>query len=639
MNTIKTILEQNEFSFSDIANHLKTLQELIYQNPSASSLYLPAFYHISNDKVAQSSDLQPALTLTYAAFLNNLSISEIKDSFNIVKSQGNDWIIARCTSDVLKSRPELSGLMYEEFKKTSQNINTNNQYRYVSALTSIIKASPTDESLKILNESLSLYPAIQSKLMENLPSIYQSKPELSEDIWKIITTHTPKNSSELSVLYKNLSQICSTSPNRIYDSLVIIKQHILSSQNDAASLQSVYKSLESMRTHEKFKNEIDDVVSLGLSNPNNSRETRKVAHRILGNYEELCSSISIGQRVEKDEENPMGWKNIDEIQPTKTCVLFLGGDGTISDKRANGYLKSIEQLFQREQMSEDVALYSVVYDFGGWNDRDIVFNANNARSHLMQEHKRNVKTKHPLNDDTIKPRYIKKIFDTAFLPRISDKNGKKISKEEAMQNIRKLNIVAHCHGAYTFLKLEEMMSDKMKELGYTKQEQEQIQKELLCVAHAPYCPLGVSKSTLISFCSAQDDEVSHYNNFQMEIANLNRQEEMKLSYFPEKQGNVFICSSLGEGVEEHNFIGYDINQKGLSNEGKAILALSGRAIVNGVRGSIRNEPLTDTGTLVCGNDDTYKKIFRKIKENGKVIYNKILYNTLQKHKNAQQISH
>ncbi|MBE6447963.1 MAG: hypothetical protein E7018_01520 [Alphaproteobacteria bacterium] len=636
MDTIKAILEQNEFSFSDVANHLKNIQVLISQHPSDASLYLPAFYHISNDKVAQSSDLRPSLCATYAAIISKLSYPEIEDSFDIIKSQGNGWIITNCTSDILKSRPELSGMMYEEFKRLSENMNINNQYGYVSALKSIITASSPNNSLKILNESMSLVPGIQSNIMEFLPSIYQQKPEISEDIWKIITTTAPKDSSQLSILYKNLSQICGISPDRIDDSLVIIKQYILSSQNDAASLKSAYKSLESMRTHEKFKNEIDNIINMGLSNPNNSKESGKVAHRILGNYEELCSSISIGQRVEKDEDNPMGWKNIDEIQPTETCVLFLGGDGAIFDKRANGYLKSLEQLFQREQMNEDIALYSVVYDFGGWDDRDIVFNANNARTHLMQTHKRNVKIKSHLNDDTMNPRYIKKIFDTAFLPRISDKDGKRISTEEAMQNIRKLNIVAHCHGAYTFLKLEDMMTAKMKELGYTKQEQQQIQKQLLCVAHAPYCPLGISKSTLISFCSAQDDEVSHHNNFQTEIVNLNKQGEMTLSYFPERQGNVFICSSLGEEVEQHNFIGYDINQKGLSNEGKAILALSGKAIVNGVRGSIKNEPLADTETLICGQDDNLKKIFNKIKENGKAIYNKILYNSIQRHKVAQQ---
>lgn len=70
-----------------------------------------------------------------------------------------------------------------------------------------------------------------------------------------------------------------------------------------------------------------------------------------------------------------------------------------------------------------------------------------------------------------------------------------------------------------------------------------------------------------------------------------------------------------------------------------ILALSGRAIVNGVRGAIRNEQLSDTETLVCEQDDRYKKVFKKVQENGKVIYNKILYNSIQKHKIEQQASH
>ena len=66
------------------------------------------------------------------------------------------------------------------------------------------------------------------------------------------------------------------------------------------------------------------------------------------------------------------------------------------------------------------------------------------------------------------------------------------------------------------------------------------------------------------------------------------------------------------------------------------MVLSGKAIVNGVRGSIKNEPLADTETLICGQDDNLKKIFNKIKENGKAIYNKILYNSIQRHKVAQQ---
>ena len=143
-------------------------------------------------------------------------------------------------------------------------------------------------------------------------------------------------------------------------------------------------------------------------------------------------------------------------------------------------------------------------------------------------------------------------------------------------------------------------------------------------------------SSLISFCSAKDDEVSHHNNFQQQIMALNQQKEMKLSYFPNQQGEVFICSGMGEGVEEHNFIGYELNQKGLSNEGKAILAFSGKAITNGLKKSINKELLTDTQTLICGEDDNYKRIFNATAENGKKIYKKILSQSILKHKIVKQ---
>ena len=86
----------------------------------------------------------------------------------------------------------------------------------------------------------------------------------------------------------------------------------------------------------------------------------------------------------------------------------------------------------------------------------------------------------------------------------------------------------------------------MKELGYSRQEQAQIQKELLCVAHAPFAPLGVSKSTMISFVSAQDWEIRHYNNFEKEIRPLSKNNKVLLSYFPDKKGEMFLAPSLGE---------------------------------------------------------------------------------------------
>ena len=77
-----------------------------------------------------------------------------------------------------------------------------------------------------------------------------------------------------------------------------------------------------------------------------------------------------------------------------------------------------------------------------------------------------------------------------------------------MKRIRNLTVFAHCHGAYVFLKLEEMMQDKMKELGYTADERNIIQKQLFCVAYAPLTPVGINKSNVINFASAWDDAIN-----------------------------------------------------------------------------------------------------------------------------------
>lgn len=82
--------------------------------------------------------------------------------------------------------------------------------------------------------------------------------------------------------------------------------------------------------------------------------------------------------------------------------------------------------------------------------------------------------------DEYNPQYVDSLFEKAILPRISSLNGKeKLSVEEACKRIRKLNIVAHCHGAYVALKLEEKMQAKMNELGYSNEERKQIQSQML----------------------------------------------------------------------------------------------------------------------------------------------------------------
>ena len=162
------------------------------------------------------------------------------------------------------------------------------------------------------------------------------------------------------------------------------------------------------------------------------------------------------------------------------------------------------------------------------------------------------------------------------------------------------------------------MQQKMAELGYSVQDCSKIQRQLLCITQAPYAPFGVSKSTMISFASAKDDEVSHYNNFEMEIRQMSMNNNVLFSYFPGKQGELFLVPSLGDAVEQHNFIGYDTHQQGLSSEGQAWTKFIGNAIVNGVKHSISNaeEPLPSTKELVCGSDQNAQKCFERLKDNG-----------------------
>jgi len=240
----------------------------------------------------------------------------------------------------------------------------------------------------------------------------------------------------------------------------------------------------------------------------------------------------------------------------------------------------------------------------------------------MQKYHRKVKPKGKyISPDTVNPRYIKQIFDRIFLPRLTDEKGERLSFNEAKKRIRRLNIIAHCHGAYTFLKLEEMMQNKMQELGYGKMERQAIQKQLLCTAIAPYCPLGVSKSTMISFCSAEDDEVSHYNNFQREIHRLSGEKKLELSYFPQERGELFLTPTFGS--EEHNFLGFDMMNGKLGRDGCTAVYFMGNVIANGLKSSLNDTPLPEIKNLLCSGDKKNEQMFAAILKNGENAYAEI----------------
>lgn len=477
---------------------------------------------------------------------------------------------------------------------------------------------------------------IQSYRISHLPrGIEMKKNSEITDINKLAVDQHPEflelvqndDAFNFGRLYENLEKVISEDEKKIPQCLDIIRSKISDPTQTSFDLKKAYELLGKIKNKNQYNKQATEILLNGLNNIQNSTISKKEAYRQLGKVDELTSRIYIGTRAKKTNAYPHGFKFVNNISPDETAILFLGGNGTNSERIANGYLSDLEKLMDFHKVRKKVSLYAVVYDFGEIEDSAVTFNDYFARKKLIQEHHRNVKISQQLNEDTLHPRYVDDLFNKVFLERICDKNNNRLSIEDACAKIRKLTVVAHCHGAYTFLKLEEKMQHKMKELGYSRQEQAQIQKELLCVAHAPFAPLGVSKSTMISFVSAQDWEIRHYNNFEKEIRPLSKNNKVLLSYFPDKKGEMFLAPSLGEDVEQHGFLGYNTNKKGLNVEGKFILGLSGNIIANGVKNSLSGKPLPPVKEIACGQNKKLLEFFDKLQENGKKMWQQISLNT------------
>ncbi|MBP5534511.1 MAG: hypothetical protein J6Y03_03290 [Alphaproteobacteria bacterium] len=409
------------------------------------------------------------------------------------------------------------------------------------------------------------------------------------------------------------------------------------------------------------------------------------------------SHVIIGQRVEKSEENPHGFKHVFSVPPDKPAVLFFGGTGTEvdkgSDKSANGYLShletylkksGIEKILKEQTNTTDIkkalGLYSIIYDFGKTIDGGISCEKDLARGTLFAKHKqiwspvrfkiinnkiyrflfdderefREMQNKEyaksgssfryslvadveDINPETLKPNYIDELFNNVFLSRICDENGKKLPIEEACKRVRNVTVCAHCHGAYTFLKIEEKMQQKMMEVGYSNEERAKIQSQLLCVALSPDAPLGVSKSTMISFISSFDIRligIYNYNNFKEEIKEMTRvrKEKIEPSYFPGKKGEFFLIHKIYDSSDwldgadgEHNLLNSSQSEP-MSEDGKILFEFAANAITNGIKSSLEKTPLPSIEELVCGQSEKDKSLFQTFKKNGEELWAKMKKN-------------
>ncbi|MBP5160577.1 MAG: hypothetical protein ILP11_00795 [Alphaproteobacteria bacterium] len=340
------------------------------------------------------------------------------------------------------------------------------------------------------------------------------------------------------------------------------------------------------------------------------------------------SSVEIGQRVTKTPDNPYGFNIVKTVPIDQPVILSMGGTGSTNKfpSVANGYLSRLEQWLNANGIKEGVGFYGVMYNFASHHDLC-------SRKLLFQQHHRNpTKRVETYDEETLNPAYVEDVFQKAFLGRISDEKGQRLSVDEAVSRMRKLTVFAHCHGAYTFLKVEEKMQNKMRELGYSPTERARIQKELVCVAHAPHAPLGVSKSTMISFASGSDPEIPHYNNFTKELISM-PVASWRNSYFPEERGEVIIAPTLGDEAEQHNFIP---NDPALNPRGRSLYRLEGATLAHATQRYLSNSSKPKTPLeIICGQRDDIKKYMDVLKRKGEELWDR-LRTSAQKRRQTQR---
>lgn len=250
------------------------------------------------------------------------------------------------------------------------------------------------------------------------------------------------------------------------------------------------------------------------------------------------------------------------------------------------------------------------------------------------------------------PEYLDKMFNAILLPRITDNVGERLPLELAQQQIRKINFIAHCHGAYIALMMHERMKIKMQELGYSNTEINKIFSQLLVVALNPDCPLSVTHSPFISFCSGHDiqemyKEAKHAGNHIIEFV-ITHLSKIKTGFLGDNAGNVFFVNHRFYLIEdkermdavklfmnlmhnnlidnttsanEHNNI--HITHTEHTDEGKLLMRLMHNIIQSGIHNSMSQNsefnPLPNISNLILDgkNDSQITKEFNQMVINGK----------------------
>ncbi|MCR4917628.1 MAG: hypothetical protein K5912_01640 [Alphaproteobacteria bacterium] len=181
---------------------------------------------------------------------------------------------------------------------------------------------------------------------------------------------------------------------------------------------------------------------------------------------ETTSTIGLLKRVRKTKKNRYGIMPVKQIPGDNVCVVCLGGNGSRSDKAANGNAKIVgEEVI--DYLGVDIPLYSVRYDFA----EEDAYGQYARYKYLSEASLRSAST--AMGDFQ---RYLSLYEDnvTAQFKRVLNRlllgGGKKRSVDSIDGNLRDLKIFINENPAKIVSKMNKMLYENMLKVGYTAAE-------------------------------------------------------------------------------------------------------------------------------------------------------------------------
>ena len=620
----------DRFDFNETRRLLDKVMEALKDYPQTAKFVDMEFIRdLQND---YCSSLVINYSQIFRLIMKTKTLDEQKNYLRELKNI-NPALLANFEDIAIKENPDL---IDDVFNARLKSILTESKDKNANrSVMSVILASPTAEKCEqLLNRAFDLrVPEIcRNKNLPFIEGIYQKFPQTIDTVFNHI-----KNCKNSPYYFAALADVALFDEYKAEEALCEMHNRVQQGSIDEASLQKYYEKMKLVTDSlPKFKPMAQEFCREALLLKQNTKNCLKTAARLLEDENALRSQVEIGKEIKKSKKNIFGYQKVDKVDSDETCILFIGGNGTLTDKAAHGYLKSAIVLLKQHHLSKNVTVYGTTYDFGDYFNTKQALDAQMKKyGHKPLHREEDLENMHA---DTQNPQFIKQIFDKFILPRISTLDGRvRISATEAAKKMNKLKIVAHCFGGYASLKLEEMSLQKMSELGYTQNEQEKIQAQLQILAMNPYCPLGVQKSEMFSVISAQDREVTHNNYFEKHIRKMvSKGKTVPLSYFKKDLGNFVLVNRMygsdnrvvsQTDDDEHSYFGFSI-LPAHSEKSQIAMTFAQNYLINGIKSALKDEVRQKNIAQLVTKNKTDAINFAKACENGRILYNEIVTQTL-----------